>query len=126
MEKDNEIDFSDQNTILYGHNIRTGKFFHELTTRFRDEKFVKENSIIEVSHMGGFDKYEIFAVYSADPNEKFRSPNYSQEDLDKLLDRIEKKNEIEGWAPDEFNEILTLQTCLDNNKRLVVHAKKLP
>ncbi len=125
MEMDNAMDFSDQNTILYGHNIRTGKFFHELTKKYRDKEFVKENPIIEISHLGGLNRYEIFAVYSADPMEKFRSPNYTDEELEKLEDRIISKNEIEGTTPEEFKDILTLQTCLDNDKRLVIHAKKI-
>lgn len=125
MEKDNDIDFSDQNTILYGHNIRTGKFFHELTTKYRKSEFVKENNIIEITHMGGYDEYEIFAVYSADPMEKFRTPNYSDEELNLLIEKINEKNEIDGEIPEDFNEILTLQTCIENDKRLVIHAKKL-
>lgn len=125
MEKDNSPDFSDQNTIIYGHNIRTGKFFHELTTKYRNKEFAKENSTIEISHLGGKDFYEIFAVYSADPMEKFRTPNYSQEELVNLIYRINSKNEIEGIVPEDFEEILTLQTCLNNDKRLVIHAKKI-
>lgn len=125
MEKDNNIDFSDQNTILYGHNIRTGKFFHELTKKYRNPEFTKENSIIEISSMNGLNRYEIFAVYSADPMEKFRSPNYSEEELKLLIERINSKNEIEGEVPEVFEDILTLQTCLENDRRLVVHAKKL-
>ena len=121
----NAMDFSDQNTILYGHNIRTGKFFHELTKKYRDKEFVKENPIIEISHLRGLNRYEIFAVYSADSMEKFRSPNYTDEELEKLEDRIISKNEIEGITPEEFKDILTLQTCLDNDKRLVIHAKKI-
>ncbi len=124
MEKDNNLDFSDQNTILYGHNIRTGKFFHELLN-YRKEGFVEENPIIEISHLDGFNRYEIFAVYAADPMEKFRTPNYSEEELNELMERIKSKNEIHKEIPEDFSEILTLQTCLDNDVRLVVHGKKI-
>lgn len=122
MEKDNSPDFSDENTILYGHNIRTGKFFHELTN-YQDPEFLKNSPIIEIQSINGLDKYEIFAVYVADPLDNFRSPNYEGEELEEFLNRIEERNIINNEIPEEIEDILTLQTCLDNNKRLVIHGK---
>lgn len=122
LEKDNKEDFSDQNTILYGHNIRSGKFFHELTY-YQDPEFIKEAPIIEIHTNSGIDKYKIFAAYVADPLDNFRTPNYVAEELEEFLDRIEERNILETEIPEEIDNILTLQTCLDNNKRLVIHGK---
>lgn len=122
MEKDNKEDFSDQNTILYGHNIRSGKFFHELTY-YQNPEFVKQAPIIEIYTTRGIDRYKIFAAYIADPLDNFRTPNYVSEELEEFLYRIEERNILEEEIPEEIEDILTLQTCLDNDKRLVIHGK---
>lgn len=124
MEKDNKPDFSDQNTILYGHNIRSGKFFHELTN-YREPGFVEEHPYIEIQTIDGLSVYEIFAVYDADPYDNFRSPSYEGEAYDEFVNRIIETNEIDHPLPKTFDEILTLQTCLDNDRRLVIHGKKI-
>ena len=45
VEGDNSPDFSDDNTILYGHNMRDGSMFHSLT-EWKDQAFYEGHPVI--------------------------------------------------------------------------------
>lgn len=121
LDMDNTPDFHDQNSIIYGHNVRSGKVFHTLTS-YEDPEFVKTAPEIEILTPEGWNYYEIRAVYSADPYDNFRSPQYEGEAWKKFTSRWEERNILNNPVPEPGEKILTLQTCLDNNKRLVIHG----
>ncbi|MDO5726198.1 MAG: class B sortase [Tissierellia bacterium] len=121
MEVANESDFSDQNSTLYGHNVRSGKVFHELH-KYREDDFVKTAPIIEISNLNGLYRYRIFAAYISDPIDNYRIANYDDKEFEKLYNRILKNNILDVELPENFDKFLTLQTCADRNKRLIIHA----
>ena len=61
----NNKDFSDFNTLVYGHNMKNGTMFGSLK-KFRDAEFFKKNRFITVYTPGRILKYEIFAAYTWD------------------------------------------------------------
>ncbi|MDO5715561.1 MAG: class B sortase [Tissierellia bacterium] len=124
MEMANSPNFDDQNTILYGHNVRSGKVFHALH-QYRDPNFVTKAPIIEVSNLKGLYRYKIFAAYIANPDDNFRTPNYGEEDFPIFYQRMVDKNLLNEELPTNFDKILTLQTCSDKNKRLIIHGIKI-
>lgn len=125
LEKENSGDFSDQNSILYGHNVKTGRVFHPLE-QYRDPVFLDKAPMIEISTERGLFCYRIFAVYQAEPYHNFRSPYYADDQAyEEFVDGIRKRNIIPGDLPKAMNDLLTLQTCLENDTRLVIHAKRV-
>lgn len=60
----NSPDFTDRNTIIYGHNRRSGIKFHDLQL-FQDREFFEENGHIVITTLDGVFIYEIFAVFLA-------------------------------------------------------------
>ncbi|MDY3118481.1 MAG: class B sortase [Peptoniphilus sp.] len=122
MDYRNKANFSDDNTIIYGHRVRNGKVFYPLTA-YEDPDFVRKAPEIILDTEGGRKVYQIFAVYRADPYEDFRSLQYEGEKLMAFRSRIEEKNVLKEPVNWNGEKILTLQTCSDRDERLVVHGK---
>src|SRR5699024_3594744 len=78
LEIENTPDFSDQNSIIYGHNVRSGKVFHSLTN-YLDPNFLDQAPIIELLTSEGKKTYKIQSIYEADPYYNFRSPHYEDD-----------------------------------------------
>lgn len=123
MDARNKNDFTDMNSIIYGHNVRSGHIFHDLD-KLKDEDFVREHPYIIVDTLNERYVYEIAAVYTAGAYEDYRSPSYTREAYQDLLSRIKKKNLINKYMP-EGRKMLTLSTCSDIDDRLVIHAVEI-
>ena len=64
MECQNNPDFTDFNTIIYGHNMQNGGMFGSLR-RYRNENYLKEHPSFYIASDQGVLRYDIFAVHSA-------------------------------------------------------------
>ena len=122
MDYRNKKDFSDDNTIIYGHRVKNGKVFHPLTA-YEDPAFVEQAPQIILDTAEGRKVYQIFAAYEASPYEDFRSPNYEGEKLAAFRARVEAKNIIKGPMDWQGEKIITLQTCTEKDRRMVVHGR---
>jgi sortase B len=122
----NKTDFSDFNTVIYGHNMKNGTMFGSLK-KFRGASFFKKNRYILVYQENRLLKYEIFAAYTWN-NKHILATN----DFDNIEDRTEYiedifavrdmssqfDNSIDVTAQDK---IITLSTCMNNKeKRFIV------
>lgn len=121
MDKDDKPDYSDQNTVLYGHNVRSDHVFHDLE-QYKEQAFRDAHPYIEIDTVDGKKTYEIVAVYTASAYDPYRKPNYSEEEWEKFREWVKGKNRIKESLPDKDGRILTLSTCSDEEDRLVVHA----
>lgn len=121
MDYRNQADFSDQNTILYGHNAKRGGCFKDLH-QYEDPDFVKKAPYIEIDSLVGHKRYKIFAVYEADPMDAFRSPSYPRQALENFRAYVQGRNIIKESLPENLDHFITLQTCSPRDTRLVVQA----
>ena len=127
MDCHNAADFSDNHTILYGHNMQNGSMFHDLN-EYSSQDFFDEHIYIEVNSQDVYRKWVIFSTYSTEPDfnylqTEFDSPEEYSIFLNAILSHSEIRNEnVQVTAEDK---ILTLSTCSDDlgNERRVVHAK---
>ena len=124
LEMENKADFSDDNVMIYGHNVPNGGFFQDLL-KYREQGFFEAHPTVILAREGAYDKFEIFAAYPAKADENFRQPSYSEGEKEEFFNRIRERNELNGDLPEGLKGILTLQTCIDNTDRFVVHAKKI-
>ncbi len=122
MDYRNKADFSDQNTIIYGHRVKNGKVFHPLLS-YEDPAFVKTAPKIVVDTEQGRKVYEIFAAYKANPYEDFRSIQYEGKRLAAFRTRLETKNILKGPLNWQGEKIITLQTCSGKEERMVLHGR---
>lgn len=123
LEKDNDKSFTDENSVIYGHRANTKQMFYDLL-KYQDKEFAENNNIVKIITLDGVNEYEIFASYEADPYENFRAVSYEKKELNELKSRIDEKNVLDLSYPDDAENILTLQTCLVNDNRFVIHANK--
>ena len=111
--------FNDKNTIIYGHTINNGLMFGSL------KKILKDRTIneIEVYDNGKYVKYHIFSVYIVEPVNDYLRINFSDSEYLNFLKFIKSRSAYDyGIEVNKEDKILTLSTCYQKDKRLVIHA----
>lgn len=112
MECENNPDFSDFNTIIYGHNMNNGDMFGGLK-KYQGSKYLREHPSVYILNEYGVFRYDIFAVQKAG----VESVVYRMQ-----IDSDQKKQEVIRFAKDYStieteiyptvdDKILTLSTC---------------
>lgn len=118
-EKLNRKDFSDPNTVLYGHNMLNGTMFRHLHN-FRDPDFFAANPYIYIYLPERTLTYEIFSayeyddrhiLYSFDFNDKQVFAEYLDYATNPTNSMMYNTRDISVTADDK---IITLSTCLGN------------
>ncbi|MBR4981146.1 MAG: class B sortase [Lachnospiraceae bacterium] len=116
-ERKNSKDFTDNNTVIYGHNLRNGKMFTELH-KFRDENFFSQNDIIYIYTPTKQLTYKIFAAYLYDDRHLMNSFDFSDSKVyAKYLTEIQNMNSVDVNLRKEIkitdtDKIITLITCI--------------
>lgn len=133
LDKRNTSDFSDRNTIIYGHHIKNGKMFADLR-HYTDENFYQEHPIIYLNTPEeGNVEYEIFSFYLTGNYRDTYGRTYSyqfanDEEYQAYLDMITAQSQYDTGVPVSIGDnILTLSTCTNrtDDERYIVHAKKV-
>jgi len=127
MDYHNASDFSNQHTIIYGHNMKNGSMFHDLN-EYIDQDFFEEHIYIKTYSPNTYRKWVVFSTYSTEPNFNYLQTAFaSTEEYANFLDSIIAHSEISNENVDITMEdkILTLSTCSEHLEggRRVVHAK---
>ncbi len=128
----NSKDFTDFNTIIYGHNMRSRTMFSSLLD-YRDEAFLKENREIIIYTPETEFHYKIFAaVMYSDVYLPWKFSNFTKvQDRQAFLDSIYEVRNMNSHTLDDVevtpnSRILTLSTCVGNdalaNYRYLVFA----
>ena len=119
-EKENNKDFSDFNTIMYGHNMRNETMFETLHY-YEDKAFFVNDPYVYVYRGARVLVYEIFAAYTAGNEHILYSYDFqSQDGRQNYVDQIEKgtsgnlRNDVEVTAD---SHILTLSTCISGKAK---------
>jgi len=127
MDYRNDPNRVDQNTIIYGHNLKNGMMFGTLQTVLKESWHNNpDNLTITFNTTNKQMKWQIFSIYVVNVTNDYLYANFDydvefKEFVDKLKSRSIKDFGIEVT---KFDKILTLTTCQNNSKqRLVVHAK---
>ena len=128
-ENMNSKEFTDNNTVIYGHNMKDGTMFAGLH-KFLDASFFKENSKVYIYTPEKELSYTIFAAYIYDDRHLMYSFEFADqavyatylEDIQKI--RSLNANFREGMEVTAEDKIITLVTCIANqdDKRLLVQA----
>lgn len=118
---------NNRNTVLYGHNMKDGNMFNNVSKFVEDEELFN-NALIEVYTFDGIYTFEPFAVYETVSYDKyFRTYFESDEEFLKFFRTVRSKSvfskDMEFDAAED--RILTLSTCTNEsyNGRYALHAK---
>lgn len=124
----NSKDFTNYNTVIYGHNMKNGEMFRSLHD-YEDKDFFEENTYVYIYTEEKTYVYEIFAAYIASNAHILNTNDFStQEGFAEYLDKVFNEKVTNGNFRSDMhvtsdNRIITLSTCTgDSSKRWLVQA----
>ncbi len=125
----NSKDFSDFDTVIYGHHMKNGTMFGSLH-KFRDAEFMKQNPNIYIYTPDCIRTYEIFAAVTYSDDHLLRTFDFTNEgDRQKYLDSIKQIRDMNSPVRDDVDvttdsKIITLSTCIGGqpDNRLLIEA----
>ena len=131
-QKRNARDFSDPNTVVYGHNMRDGSMFHDLHA-YEEANFLLEHPYIYVYTPEERIVYQIFAAYRYDDRlildhyDDFQDRDVFAAYLEEILNQQNSlcniNRDVTVTAEDQ---IITLETCIgDYDYRYIVQGVRL-
>ena len=126
-ENQNQKDFSDPNTVLYGHNMKNGSMFAGLH-KFSDEDYMKEHQTVLIYTPDHILTYRIFAAVVYDNRHILNCFDYSEQSgVEEFLQSLKDSRNLANVYQDidfkEGDRLLTLSTCNSNKEeRFVVEA----
>lgn len=126
MDYRNDSNLRDNNTIFYGHNLANKTAFGSLENLFKKDWLESSNHYVIVLSETGKSIYEIFSVYTTEPEVYYLQNTFDDQDSFYEFEKSLKERSIYDFNVDieKYDSIITLSTCTtDNQKRSVVHAK---
>ena len=128
-ENMNSKDFTDNNTVIYGHNMKNGSMFAQLH-KFEDPDFFKENKEVLIYLPDEVLHYTIFAAHIYDDRHLLYSFDFTDPEVyQKYLDSIFSTRDMSANIDKDItvttdDQIITLVTCIGSqpSNRLLVHA----
>lgn len=124
----NSKDFTDPNTLIYGHNMKDGTMFRQLH-KYEDRKFFAENKEVIIYQPNQILHYQIFAAYVYDNRHLMVSFDYTDPQvfadyIESIFDRKNMYNNIDdSIVITDEDRIITLSTCNGNKEqRYLVQA----
>lgn len=125
----NSRDFTDPNTVLYGHNMKDGSMFAALHN-YEDSQVFEENPYIFIYTPEKTFVYQIFAAYKYNAIHLIYNFDLSNREIfQNYLDQIFETREMGAniWkdiSVNAENHIVTLSTCIsgEKNKRFLVQG----
>lgn len=130
VDYENSRDFSDCNTLVYGHNMKNGSMFAQLKKFTQSEETYKKSRYFWIFTPEASYRYEIIAAYTTavdsatytlfkGPGEEFLGY------LDKIRGFSELKIDPESKDLNIKDKIVTLSTCTGNEAtRYVVQGRR--
>ena len=111
VDCNNNID-EDKNIIIYGHNMRNGTMFNNIT-KFKEESFFNNNNTINIIRNNILYQYEIFSVYVEDESKVSLEIEFTDNDafVNYALNEASKSMYNKNIIITEEDKIITLVTC---------------
>lgn len=125
MDYRSSSNFSDDNLLIYGHNMHSGGVFGELK-KFADAEYLNQNCELYIFTKCRVYKYLIFAAYVTENDSRSYTRNFTEdfgyEDFLNFTASAAGGNEKE--PPEDAAALVTLSTCTSvrRDERFVVHA----
>lgn len=130
LDGENRTDFTDKNSIIFGHNMADGSMFGRLKEFSLADAYSVSPYVWILTEQAEY-RYQIFSVQVADPYSEcytlFAQPD---KDFVGFLNRMRQNSGIDTgeWEFQEDDKILTLSTCNGaegTSSRYVVQALKI-
>lgn len=122
---DNKADLTDQNTIVYGHNMRDGSMFGKLK-KFREDGVFEKSKFFWIFTPKFVYQYRIFSASVVDKVGITYQTSFRDEEFDDYIKTAFENSEVDntGVEVTKDDRIVTLSTCTgDDATRFVVLGK---
>lgn len=125
LDELSSADFSDYNTIIYGHRMKDGSMFASLKY-YKKQDYWQQHPYVYIVTDSGVQRYEIFAAYEAGTESKTYQLSFADDSAKTaFINHCVSKSVIDtGVVPTTDRDIITLSTCTGNGyaTRWVVQA----
>ena len=117
------------NLIIYGHNMKNGTMFANIT-EYKDSDYTSQHPVIEFDTAGGCKRFAVFAVVQVKKNDSWYSFRRAKnrEEYDSAIAQIKERALYDtGITPVFGDQLLTLSTCYGKSKDdriIVIGAEK--
>lgn len=126
MDCKNERDLSDDNSLIYGHHMDSGKMFASLV-KYKNQEFYDEHPLIYFLTEDEVYEIELFAGYTttADSGAYMISLSTREEKIDWLKEMFHNSDFYADVTVSALDHIVTFSTCAYDfhDARYVVHGK---
>ena len=132
VSADGNID--SKNVVIYGHSSKWNNIIFTPLMNYVNQSYYKDHPTFQFITENETRTYQIFAVINVDLNNLDDSLEFTQSDWDSnnafnafISDSINRELYKTDVTVDSEDKIMTLVTCdtRDNNKRIIVIAKKI-
>lgn len=111
MECTNQGDFSDWNTLIYGHNMKNNTMFGTLTD-YNSQEYYEEHPIWYLMTPDGDYRIELIAGYVTDTSSEIYTIPQTMEEKDKLVESIMRRSTFATQAEiSSKDRLITFSTC---------------
>lgn len=122
----NNIDDLSNNTILYAHGLVNNQMFGSMRKVIKQSWYNnKNNHIITIATPRGNQKWHVFSTYTIEPESYYITTSFKDNDeFNNFINTLKQRSVYNyGVEVNANDKILTLSSCYDNKKRMVLHAK---
>lgn len=127
IDYQNERDFSDRNTVIYGHNMKNGSMFGNLKDFYREEVYEK-SPYIWIYTPEEIYKYEIFSCQEVGAvSATYQMSFQNDKEFLEYIEEGRRSSAIQSDLKVEADDsVITLSTCTGNDAtRFIVQAKRI-
>lgn len=111
MDYQNHADFSDWNTMIYGHHMKNGTMFASLV-KYQNQEYYDKHPVMYLYTPGQRMKLEIISGYTTDVEDTVYSIPTTKEGRDELVKHlVEKSNFTSKASVTGEDKLVTLSTC---------------
>lgn len=127
VEGANHPDFEDCYTIIYGHNMRDLSMFGKLRYYRQKSGYDKTHAFFQILTKDNAYRYQIFAYSQVDAHSwVYRVPYASDEVFGEFIKKLYANSMTDtNVQANPTDKIVTLSTCAQTGKRLVIHAVRV-
>ena len=126
LDYKNDREFTDDNSIIYGHHMKNGSMFGSLD-RYSRQKFYNSHPSLYLVTQPDRYRIEVFSAYTTSKDSDAYTLRFSdRQEYGEWIERIKARSDIKtNVQVTTEDRILTLSTCAYSfrNARFVVHGK---
>lgn len=127
LDHRNADDFSDVNSVIYGHNMRNDSMFGTLT-EYKDQEYYEQHPVIYLLTPENDYKVELFAGYTTPSDSAiYDIPMLNGKTAEEIMGSLASSTFTAETVPESGDHVLTLSTCsyeYDNARYVVTGVLK--